>query len=180
GGGTVASRRPGGGTTMTEAPRRTLRSNFEYGTYRWAMRRAHWLALGISDEDMEKPKIAVVNSSSELAVCFSHLDGIAAAVKEEIRAADGLPFEVRTTAPSDIIHGAGGRGGYILSSRELVANDIEAQVEGAQLDGMVCLTSCDKTMPGQLMAAMRLNIPTILVICGYQPSGEWNGEPVDI
>jgi dihydroxy-acid dehydratase len=143
-------------------------------------RRAHWLALGLSDEDMEKPKIAVVNSSSELAICFSHLGGVAKLVKDAIRAAGGIPFEFHTTAPSDFIFMAGGRGAYILPSRDLVVNDIETTVEGAQLDGMVCLTSCDKTIPGHLMAAARLNIPSILVICGYQPPGKYDDKYVDI
>lgn len=159
---------------------RKLRSNFERGTSRWAVRRAQWRALGLTDEDMEKPKIAVVNSSSELAICFSHLDGVAAEVKDAIRAAGGVPFEVRTAAPSDFITSAGARGGYILSARDLIANDIEVAVEGAQLDGMICLASCDKTTPGQIMAAGRLNIPTIVAICGYQPSGEYKGKHVDI
>ncbi|HZF46461.1 MAG TPA: dihydroxy-acid dehydratase [Sphingomonadaceae bacterium] len=144
------------------------------------VRRSHWLALGLSEEDLLKPKIAVVNSSSELAVCYAHLDGVAKVVKEAIRQAGGVPFEVRTTAPSDFITGAAKRGSYILAGRDLIPNDIEAQVEAALLDGMVCLTSCDKTPPGHLMAAMRLNIPTLLVIGGYQPSGEIDGDPVDI
>lgn len=155
------------------APLRSLAANSP-------VRRAHWLALGLSEEDMLKPKIAVVNSSSELAVCFAHLDGVARVVKEAIRAAGGVPFEVRTTAPSDFITGAGRQGSYILAARDLVTNDIEAQVEAAMLDGMVCLTSCDKTPPGHLMAAMRLDIPTLLVIGGYQASGEIDGDPVDI
>jgi len=159
---------------------RNLRSNFERGTSRWAVRRAQWKALGITDADMEKPKIAVVNTSSDLAICFSHLDGIATEVKKSIRAAGGLPFEVRTAAPSDFITSAGHRGGYILPSRDLIVNDIEVVVEGALLDGMICLASCDKTTPGQLMAAARLNIPTLIVICGYQPSGEYQGHHVDI
>ena len=143
-------------------------------------RRANWKALGLSQEDMEKPKIAVVNSSSELAICYAHLDGIAGIVKEEIRAAGGVPFEVRTAAPSDFITGAARAGSYILAGRDIIANDIEVQVEAALLDGMICLTSCDKTPPGHLMAAARLNIPTILVIGGYQPAGEIDGEPVDV
>src|SRR5918998_5927872 len=69
-----------------------LRSNYEYGTYHWAVRRAQWRALGIGDEDLEKPKIAVVNSSSELSSCFSHLDGVAETVKDAIRAVGALPF----------------------------------------------------------------------------------------
>lgn len=159
---------------------RKLRSNFERGTFRWAVRRAQWRALGLSDADLEKPKIAVVNSSSELAICFSHLDGVASELKAAIRAAGGVPFEVRTAAPSDFITSVGHRGGYILAARDLIPNEIEVAVEGAQLDGMVCLASCDKTAPGQLMAAARLNIPTIVVPCGYQKSGEYKGKHVDI
>jgi len=143
------------------------------------MRRAQWTALGLTDADLEKPKIAIVNSSSQLASCFSHLDEIVAPLKAAIARAGGVAFEVRTAAPSDAITSAGAAGQYILPSRDLIASDIEVAVEGALLDGMVCLASCDKTTPGQLMAAGRLNIPTIIVACGYQPSGVYNGEPVD-
>lgn len=160
--------------------KRKLRSNLEPGTALWAGRRAQWRVLGLSDADVDKPKIAIVNSSSELSSCFSHLDGVSAALKQAIRAAGGIPFEIRTAAPSDFITSAGRRGAYILPSRDLIAADIEVQVEGALLDGMVCLASCDKTTPGQLMAAGRINIPTIVVICGYQKSGEFRGEHVDI
>ena len=159
---------------------RPLRSNFERGTSRWAVRRAQWRALGLTDADMERPKIAVVNTSSELSSCFSHLDAVARIAKDAIRAAGGVPFEIRTAAPSDFITSAGARGGYILPSRDLIANDIEVQVEGAQLDGMLLLASCDKTAPGQLMAAGRLDIPSIVAICGYQRSGTYRGEHMDI
>ena len=135
-----------------------LRSNFEEGTSRWATRRAQWRALGLTDEDLAKPKIAIVNSSSSLAICFSHLDEIAKRAKRAIERAGGVAFEVRTAAPSDFITSAGHRGGYILSARDLIVNDIEVAVEGALLDGMLCLASCDKTAPGQLMAAGRLDI----------------------
>lgn len=159
---------------------RTLRSNFPRGSYLWSVRNAQWQALGLAEEDCEKPKIAVVNSSSELASCFSHLDGVAVALKAAIRAAGAIPFEIRTAAPSDFITGAGARGAYMLGARDLITNDIEVAVEGAQLDGMICLTSCDKTVPGQLMAAARLNLPTLMVACGYQASGEFQGKHVDI
>jgi dihydroxy-acid dehydratase len=161
------------------APRK-LRSNFPRGSYLWAVRNAQWQAMGIPESDCEKPKIAVVNSSSELAACYSHLDQVAKEVKEAIRAAGGVPFEIRTAAPSDFVTGAGARGAYMLGARDLVTNDIEVAVEGAQLDGMICLTSCDKTVPGQLMAAARLNVPTIMVPCGYQASGEYQGRHNDI
>jgi dihydroxy-acid dehydratase len=159
--------------TLRNTPLRSLAANSPG-------RRANWKALGLSADDMLKPKIAVVNSSSELAICYAHLDGIAAIVKEEIRNAGGIPFEVRTAAPSDFITGAAKRGSYILAGRDIIANDIEVQVEAALLDGMICLTSCDKTPPGHLMAAARLNIPTILVIGGYQQAGEIDGQPVDV
>jgi len=160
--------------------KKALRSNFEPGSPREAVRRAQWKALGLSDEDLLKPKIAVVNSSSELAICFSHLDALAKVVKEAVREAGGLPFEIRTAAPSDFIISAGASGGYMLASRDLIVNDIEIAVEGAQLDGMICLSSCDKTPPAHLMAAGRFNIPTILVIGGYQPTGHYQGKHVDI
>jgi dihydroxy-acid dehydratase len=157
-----------------EEMKRELRSN-KVNNF---MRRAHWLTLGLSDADMEKPKIAIVNSSSDIAVCFSHLDEIAKKMREAIRAAGGIAFEVRTVAPSDAFTGTG-HGGYIQSSRDLVVNDIEIGVEGAVLDGMVCLASCDKTLPAQLMAAGRLNIPTLIMACGYQPSGKYLGDHFD-
>lgn len=160
--------------------KKQLRSNFEPGSSRWAVRRAQWRALGLTDEDMEKPKIAVVNTSSELSICFSHLDGVASVIKEAIRAAGGLPFEIRTMAVSDFITSAGRSGTFLLPSRDLITNDIEVQVEGAQLDGMIFLSSCDKTPPGHLMAAARINIPSISVLCGYQKAGEYKGHHVDI
>lgn len=159
---------------------RKLRSNFPRGSYLWSVRNAQWQAMGLDEADGEKPKIAVVNSSSELAACYSHLDRVAAVVKQAIREAGAVPFEIRTAAPSDFVTGAGARGAYMLAARDLVTNDIEVAVEGAQLDGMVCLTSCDKTVPGQLMAAARLNIPTLMVPCGYQASGQYKGRHVDI
>src|ERR1700739_4778386 len=97
------------GTPQTPMPRppRGLRSNYEPGTSRWATRRAQWLALGLSDAGMLKPKIAIVNTSSQLAICFSHLDEIARQAKRAIDAAGGIGFEVRTAAPSDFIPNAG-------------------------------------------------------------------------
>ncbi|WP_206002347.1 dihydroxy-acid dehydratase [Paraburkholderia antibiotica] len=160
--------------------KKNYRSNFAPGSTRWAIRRAQWRALGISDADMEKPKIAVINTSSELSICYSHLDEVAKVVKQAIRDAGGLPFEIKTTAPSDFITGAGRSGRYLMPSRDLVVNDIETSVEGAVLDGMVCLSSCDKTAPAHLMAAARLNLPTVLVIGGYQGCGKLDGEKVDI
>ena len=143
------------------------------------IKKAMWLNLGLSDEDMLRPKIAIINSSSNLAICFSHLDEIAKFAAEEIYKAGGISFEIRTVAPADFMYSGHG-GGYILASRDLVTNDVESCVEGAMLDGILCLASCDKTLPGQLMAAARTNIPTIVVPCGYQPCGTYKGEHFDI
>jgi dihydroxy-acid dehydratase len=157
-----------------------LRSNFEKGSTRWAVRRAQWIAMGIPETDFEKPKIAVVNSSSTLSVCYIHLDEVSRAVQQAIRESGGLPFEIRTAAPSDFITSGGLKARYLLPTRDLVVNDIEVQVEGACLDGMVLLSSCDKTTPAHLMAAARLNIPSIVVPCGYQLGGQCGGKEVDI
>ncbi|GGA60856.1 dihydroxy-acid dehydratase [Pseudoclavibacter endophyticus] len=143
-------------------------------------RRAHYTALGIPRQDWDKPKVAIVNTSSELAACYSHLDEISARLKKHLREVGLLPFEIRTTAPSDFVTSAGRAGRYILPSRDLIVNDIEAAVEGAKLDAMICLSSCDKTTPAHLMAAGRLNIPTIIVPCGYQHSGLAEGREADI
>ncbi|MEV7649138.1 dihydroxy-acid dehydratase [Arthrobacter sp. NPDC089319] len=156
--------------TMPDA-QSALRSNLPRTSPRWFTRRTQWRQLGLRDEDLSKPKIAVVNSSSKLSPCFSHLDPIADAVVKSIGEAGGIGFEIRTVAPTDFIMSAGHEGGYVLSSRDLVSFDIESVVEGASLDGMVCLASCDKTTPGQLMAAARTNIPTLVISCGFQSCG---------
>lgn len=157
-----------------------LRSNFERGSTRWAVRRSQWCAMGMTEEDFSKPKIAVVNSSSTLSVCYIHLDEISREVQNSIRSHGGLPFEIRTAAPSDFVTSAGKKARYILPSRDLIVNDIEVMVEGACLDGMVLLSSCDKTTPAHLMAAARLNIPSVVVPCGYQLGGSCAGREVDI
>lgn len=159
---------------------KTYRSNFEPGSTRWAVRRAQWIAMGIAETDFHKPKIAVVNTSSKLSVCFQHLDAIADIVSNAIREAGGLPFEIRTAASSDFVTSAGRQGRYLMPTRDLMSFDIEVQVEGAELDGMILLSSCDKTTPAHLMAAARLNIPSLVVACGYQLGGTCRGQAVDI
>lgn len=157
-----------------------LRSNFTPGSTRWAVRRAQWSAMGIDWRDQQKPKIAIVNTSSKLSVCFAHLDEVAVRVADAVRAAGGLPFEIRTTAPSDFVTSAGRKARYLMPTRDLIVNDVEAAVEGAVLDGVVFLSSCDKTTPAHLMAAARLDLPAIVVIGGYQRGGTWSGCSVDI
>ncbi len=165
---------------MTSGTFPALRSNYPRGSAPWVYRLAQWRALGYTDEELERPKIAIVNSSSDLAICFSHLDAIVPKLKKAIYDAGGLALEVRTAAPSDFITSVGRGGRYILPTRDLIVSDIEVAVEGAMLDGMVCLASCDKTTPAQLMAAARLDIPTIIVPCGYQASGRYCDAHLDI
>lgn len=166
---------------MTDATgKRPLRSNFEPGSTRWAVRRAQWIAMGIDEKDFSKPKIAIVNTSSKLSVCYRHLDGLAAIVEAAVVEGGGLPFEVRTAASSDFVTSAGRQGRYLMPTRDLMSFDVEVQIEGAELDGMILLSSCDKTTPAHLMAAARLNIPAIVVVCGYQLGGSCGGKPVDI
>ncbi|MGK3209276.1 dihydroxy-acid dehydratase [Amycolatopsis sp. MEPSY49] len=157
-----------------------LRSEFTPGSTRWAVRRAQWTALGLAPEDQGRPKIAIVNTSSKLGICFSHLDGIAELVAEAVWEAGGLPFEIRTTAPLDFVTSAGRKARYLMPTRDLIVNDVEAAVEGAVLDGMVCLSSCDKTTPAHLMASARLDLPSIIVPGGYQRGGHYGGCSVDI
>ena len=152
---------------------------YRSNSYNTPIRRAMWRTLGIKDEDMTRPKIAIINSSSNMAVCFSHLDAIAKYAAEEIYKAGGISFEIRTVAPVDFLY-SGHKGGYTLASRDLIANEVESAVEGPMLDGVLCLASCDKTLPGHIMAAARINIPAIVVCCGYQPCGTYKGEHFDI
>ncbi|HWD05901.1 MAG TPA: dihydroxy-acid dehydratase [Amycolatopsis sp.] len=157
-----------------------LRSEFAPGSTRWAVRRAQWTALGLAPEDQGRPKIAIVNTSSKLGICFSHLDDIAEIVAEAVWEAGGLPFEIRTTAPLDFVTSAGRKARYLMPTRDLIVNDVEAAVEGAVLDGMVCLSSCDKTTPAHLMASARLDLPSIIVPGGFQGGGRYGGCSVDI
>ena len=157
-----------------------LRSNFEEGSTRWAVRRTQWIAMGIPEQDFDKPKIAIINSSSGLSVCYQHLDEFSRLAQEAVKEAGGLAFEINTIAPSDFVTSAGKKARYLMPTRDLMVNDIEVMIEGAVLDGMIMLSSCDKTTPAHLMAAARLNIPAIVVPCGYQLGGNCHGREVDI
>ncbi|GAA3661914.1 dihydroxy-acid dehydratase [Microbacterium marinilacus] len=159
---------------------RDMRSNLPPTSALGIARRAHWRSLGIPVEDLTLPKVAIVNTSSDLAACYAHLDDIVPVLKRELRELGVIPFEIRTIAPSDFVTSAGRAGRYILPSRDLIVDDIEAAVEGAKLDAMICLSSCDKTTPGHLMAAGRLDIPTVVIPCGYQHSGLAEGREADV
>lgn len=123
-------------------------------------------AMGVTDSEMKKPFIAVVNSWTEFIPGHIHLDKVAEAVKAGIRNAGGVPFEFHTIGVCDGI--AMGHEGmkYSLPSREAIEDTIEIMLQGQQMDGMVMVTSCDKITPGHLMAAGRVDIPAIVVTGG--------------
>lgn len=149
--------------------------------YERAPHRALLKATGVRDEDMSKPFIAVVNSYVDIVPGHVHLQGFARAVKDTLRSAGAVPFEFNTIAVDDGI--AMGHTGmkYSLPSRELIADCIETMISAHWFDGMICLTNCDKIVPGMMMAAMRLDIPTIFVSGGPMPAGKTpDGRTVDL
>jgi len=137
-------------------------------------------AVGLIDEEMELPFIGVVNSWNEVIPGHIHLDKLAEAVKAGIRMAGGVPFEFNTIGICDGI--AMGHNGMknSLPSREIIADSIELMVEAHQFDGMVMIPTCDKIVPGHLMAAGRLNIPAIVVTGGPMMPGIVGDEPRDV
>ena len=138
-------------------------------------------ATGVRDEDMSKPFVAVVNSYADIVPGHVHLNEFAKIVKKSIRDAGGVPFEFNTIAVDDGI--AMGHGGmkFSLPSRELIADSVETMISAHHFDGMVCIPNCDKIVPGMLMAAMRLDIPTIFVSGGPMPAGRTpDGRTVDL
>ncbi|MBC7079540.1 MAG: dihydroxy-acid dehydratase [Methanothrix sp.] len=131
-----------------------------------APHRALLKAMGITDDEIKRPFIGVANSANEFIPGHIHLDRIAEAVKAGIRMAGGVPFEFQTIGVCDGI--AMGHGGmrYSLPSRELIEDSIEIMAQAHQLDGLVMMPTCDKIVPGHLMAAGRLDLPTIVVTGG--------------
>lgn len=145
-----------------------------------APHRSLFKALGITDEELERPLIGVVNSYNELIPGHAHLNRIAEAVKAGIRMAGGTPFEFSTIGVCDGI--AMGHVGmhYSLASRELITDSIEIMVEAHGLDALVMIPNCDKIVPGMLMAAARINIPTVVVSGGPMLAGRYRGRDVDV
>ncbi len=137
-------------------------------------------AVGLTDEEMSRPFIGVVNSWNEVIPGHIHLDKLAEALKAGIRMAGGVPFEFNTIGICDGI--AMGHAGMknSLPSREIIADSIELMVEAHQFDGMVMIPTCDKIVPGHLMAAGRLDIPTIVVTGGPMMPGIVGDEPRDV
>jgi len=155
-----------------------LRSDNIKDGFQRAPHRALLKALGLSDSDIEKPFIGVVNSYTNVVPGHVHLKQIAEVVAGGIRGAGGIPFEFNTIGICDGI--AMGHNGmrYSLPSRELIADSVESMVLAHSFDGIVLITTCDKITPGMLMAAARLNIPAIMVTGGPMLSGKYKGKKV--
>ena len=163
---------------MTESLKRNSKALTE-GPDR-APARAMLRAVGLVDEDFNKPLIAVANTWSEVTPCNYHLRELAASVKQGIRDAGGIPIEFNTIVVSDgISMGTEGMKASLIS-REVVADSIELAVRGHLFDGVIALSGCDKTIPGCVMALARLNIPSLMLYGGSIMPGEFHGKPVSI
>ena len=153
-----------------------LRSKWEFGEAR-ECRRGLLCGMGISPEEQARPLIGIVNSWNEYNPGHVHLKALAERVKQGVRDAGGFPVEVMTTGICD---------GMVLKdpkyveipSRNSIADQVEITAEGNFFDGMVMLSTCDSIVPGHLMAAARLDIPTVLVTGGYMPLGTFRGKEV--
>ncbi|MEX0991028.1 MAG: dihydroxy-acid dehydratase [Actinomycetota bacterium] len=142
--------------------------------------RAMLRAVGLSDEDMTKPQVAVASSWNEVTPCNYHLNKLAAFAKEGVRAADGVPIEFTTIAMSDGI--AMGHEGMRASlvSREVIADSVEVVMHAERLDGLVGIAGCDKSEPAMLMAMARLNLSSVYLYGGTILPGSYQGRDVTI
>ena len=147
---------------------------------RMAGARALWVATGMKPEQMGKPIIAVVNSFTQFVPGHTHLHEIGQIVKAEIERMGCYAAEFNTIAIDDGI--AMGHDGmlYSLPSRDIIADSVEYMVNAHKADAMICISNCDKVTPGTLMAAMRLNIPTVVCSGGARDAGRWKNENVDL
>jgi len=153
-----------------------IKKGFERSPHRALLK-----ATGLNDSDMHKPFIAIVNSYVDIIPGHTHLQAFGKRIKDAVRALGGVPFEFNTIGICDGI--AMGHDGmkYSLPSRELIADSVETMIEAHCFDGMICIPNCDKIVPGMLMAALRVDIPTIFVSGGPMAAGKTpEGKTVDL
>ncbi|MDF2545451.1 MAG: dihydroxy-acid dehydratase [Anaerosolibacter sp.] len=137
-------------------------------------------ALGLTDEEMRRPFIGIVNAYNEIVPGHKHLREVAEAAKRGVMMAGGVPFEFPTIAVCDGIAMNHVGMKYSLASREIVADSIEIMVKAHGFDGIVLIPNCDKVVPGMLMAAARLNVPAVVVSGGPMLTGRVDGKKVDV
>ncbi len=157
-----------------------LRSSITKQGRKMAGARALWRANGMTDDDFDKPVIAIVNSFTQFVPGHVHLHEVGQMVKKVIDRHGGFGVEFNTIAIDDGI--AMGHDGmlYSLPSRDLIADSVEYMVNAHVADAMICISNCDKITPGMLMAAMRLNIPTIFVSGGPMEAGKLKDKKLDL
>jgi dihydroxy-acid dehydratase len=158
-----------------------MRSDLIKHGYERAPHRSLLRACGVTDDDFSKPFIAVCNSYVDIIPGHRHLQELGRIAKEAIREAGGVPFEFNTIGVDDGI--AMGHIGmkYSLPSREIIADSVETVLEAHRFDGVLCIPNCDKIVPGMLMGAMRVNIPTVFVSGGPMRAGRLaDGRSVDL
>jgi dihydroxy-acid dehydratase len=144
------------------------------------IRRALMKSMGYTDRDLEKPLVAIANTWNEILPGSYHLNRIAQAVKRGVQEAGGLATIFNVMAPCDG-QGAGNVGfKYLLPSRDLVAASVEMMIEHASYDAAVMIGTCDKIIPGLIIATARCNLPTVIVTGGWMPVGHYKGERLDI
>jgi len=154
----------------------TIKKGFERAPHRSLLK-----ACGVKDEDFKRPFIAIANSYTDIVPGHVHLDKIGVAVKQAVYDAGGMPFIFNTIAVDDGI--AMGHMGmrYSLSSRETIADAVETMLRAHCFDGVICIPNCDKVVPGMMMAAMRVNVPTLFVSGGPMRAGKLkDGRAVDL
>ena len=154
----------------------TIKKGFERSPHRALLK-----ATGVTDDDMNKPFIAICNSYIDIIPGHVHLQGFGRAVKEAVRKAGGVPFEFNTIGVDDGI--AMGHSGmnYSLPSREIIADSVETVIRAHAFDGMICIPNCDKIVPGMLMGALRIDIPTIFLSGGPMAAGKTpDGRTIDL
>ena len=142
--------------------------------------RAMLRAVGLTDEDFDRPLIGVANTWSETTPCNLHLRDVAMWVKEGVREAGGTPLEFNTVVVSDgITMGTPGMKASLVS-REVIADSVELMALGYQFDGVVALSGCDKTIPGTVMGIVRLDLPGVMVYGGSIAAGSYQGKDITI
>ena len=142
--------------------------------------RAMLLAMGLTQDDLDQPFIAIANLASDVTPCNIHLDKFAQAAKEGVRQEEGTPFEFGTITVSDgISMGTEGMKASLVS-REVIADSIEVVTFGERMDGLITVAGCDKNMPGCMMAIARLNVPSIFIYGGTIMPGRYEGRDVNI
>ncbi len=143
-------------------------------------RNALLFAMGVKEEDTKKPYVGIINAWNELNPGHYHFKTVVEDIKEAIRQAGGLPLEIPVTGICDGICSNTPGDRYTLPSRDLVSAEVESMVEGNQLDGMILLASCDKVVPGMVMAINRLNIPSVVFTGGYMQPGSYKGKMITL